>query len=282
MKNLIKAFLLLTLGSFMDAAGFYFWLAPNDIAAGGINGLSLALNSFFPQLPLGLFILVMSIFLLIIGFLVIGPVFGLKTIYCSLAIPLMIWGMELFFPLQGPLTDDVLIQLFFGVLISSTGLAILFNQNASSGGTDILARILNKFYHIEMGKSLLIIDFGITLFAAYTFGIQKGLYALLGVILYGYTIDYVIEGMNVKKYLTIITDQSEAVKNFIVQELGRGATIYTARGAYTDENREVLVTIVNRREFIRLRQYIQRLDRNAFITIQNVHEVLGEGFEIPD
>lgn len=279
MKNIIKDFLLLTLGSFMDAAGFYFWLAPNDIAAGGINGLALVLNSFFPQVPLGLFVLIMSILLLITGFLVIGPIFGLKTVYCSLAIPLMIWGMEHLIPLSAPLSEDTLIQLFFGVLISGVGLAILFNQNASSGGTDILSRILNKFYHTDMGKGLLLIDFVIALLASFTFGIEKGLYALLGIILYGFIIDYVIEGISIKKHVTIITEQSEPVKDYIVHEIGRGATIYMAKGAYTNEDREVVMTILNRREFIRLRQFMQTLDSNAFISVQNVHEVLGEGFK---
>lgn len=279
MKNIIKDFFLLTLGAFMDAAGFYFWLAPNDIAAGGINGFALVLNSFFPHIPLGLFVLIMSILLLVIGFLVIGPVFGLKTVYCSLTIPLMIWGMEHLIPLNAPLAEDTLIQLFFGVLLSGIGLAILFNQNASSGGTDILARILHKFKHIDMGKALLLIDFFITLLAGFTFGIEKGLYALLGVILYGFIIDYVIEGISIKKHVTIITAHSEPLKEFIVNEIGRGATIYMAKGAYTYEDREVVMTILNRREFIRLRQFMQTLDDKAFISVQNVHEVLGEGFK---
>lgn len=262
----------------MDAAAFYFFLAPNDIAAGGINGLALVINNFFPYLPLGLLVLIMSIVLLIIGFLSIGAVFGIKTVYVSISIPLMIWLMESYIPLKYPLSNDLLIQLIFGVLISGTGLAILFNQNASSGGTDVIARIFNKFYHIDMGKGLLIIDFFIIIAAGFAFGIEKAMYALLGLILYGFIIDYVIEGLNVSKHVTIISNQSNNIKQFIVEKLGRGATIYSARGAFTDQEKDVLITVVKRREFIRLRDFIQEQDRLAFIMVQNTHEVLGEGF----
>lgn len=278
MKLLLKDFILLTLGSFMDAAGFYFFLAPNDIAAGGINGLALVLNSFFPAIPLGAIILALSILLLITGFIMIGAVFGFKTIYCSILIPVMIWGLEKLIPLHSPLGNDTLLQLIFGVLVSGIGLAILFNRNASSGGTDIAARILHKFSHIDIGKSLLIIDFFITVIAAFTFGINKGMYAVLGVILYAFVIDYVIDGLKISRHVSIITAENEAVKKFIVEELQRGATLYTARGAYTDQEREIIVTIVNRRELIRLRNYLHEIDPQAFISIQNAHEVLGEGF----
>ena len=278
MKTKLKNFLLLTLGAVMDAAGFYFFLAPNEIAAGGITGLSLVLNTFFPQLPLGLIVLVFSIILLITGFILIGASFGLKTVYCSITIPLLIWAFEYFIPLSAPLTNDTLIQLFFGVFISGFGLAILFNQNASSGGTDIVARILHKFYRIDIGKGLLMIDFLITIFAMAVFGLEKGMYALLGVIIYGFVIDYAIEGLTVSKNVTIITQEPDLVAKFIVEELGRGATVYTAKGAFTKEEKEVVVTIIKRLEFIKLRNYIFTIDKNAFISVQDTHEVLGEGF----
>ncbi|HZJ84710.1 MAG TPA: YitT family protein [Syntrophomonadaceae bacterium] len=278
MKTKIKEFLLLNLGAVMDAAGFYFFLAPNEIAAGGITGLSLIINTFFPGIPLGIIVLIFSIILLTIGFLLIGSTFGVKTIYCSITIPLLIWAFEYFIPLAAPLTNDTLIQLFFGVFISGIGLAILFNQNASSGGTDIVARILHKFYRIDIGKGLLMIDFLITIGAAFVFGLEKGMYALLGVILYGFVIDYAVEGLTISKNVTIITAEPDLVAKFIVEELDRGATVYKARGGFTDQEREVIVTIVKRLEFIKLRNYIQKTDENAFISVQDTHEVLGEGF----
>lgn len=279
MRKYILVFLLLNLGSLMDAAGFYFFLAPNKIAAGGINGLALVLNSFFPELPLGLLVLIMSIILLITGFILIGTVFGLKTVYCSIIIPIMIWSMEKLYPLEAPLASDILVQLIFGVLISGIGLAILFNQNASSGGTDIAARILRKYYHTDMGKGLLIIDFFITIAAGAIFGIEKGMYALLGVIMYGFIIDAFIEGFSMSKNVTIISRESAAVKQYIVEELDRSATIYRATGAFTGQKWDVIITIVDRREFIKLRNFIRELDNRAFISVQNTHEVLGEGFK---
>jgi uncharacterized membrane-anchored protein YitT (DUF2179 family) len=278
MTKFFRTFILLTLGSFLDAAGFYFFLAPNDIAAGGINGLSLVLNTYLPQFPLGSLVLIMSIFLLTLGFLLIGAVFDFKTIYCSILIPLMIWAMEYLYPLNAPMGNDTLVQLIFGVLISGTGVALLLNQNASTGGTDIGSRILHKYYHLDLGKGLFIIDFFITIAAAITFGFEKGMYALLGVLLYGLVIDAVIAGFNVSKHVIIITRESERLKHFIVQDLQRGATIYTAQGAYTGEAREVIMTILSRRDFIQLRDYIKKLDPQAFISVQNTHEVLGEGF----
>lgn len=279
MLSKIKDFLLLNLGAFLDALGFYFFLAPNQIAAGGISGLALVINQFLPSLPLGGIILFLSIVLLILGFITIGPVFGFKTIYCSLTIPLIIWVLEKIYPLYSPLLDDLLIQLFFGVLISSIGLAILFNQNASSGGTDIIARIIYQFYHLDIGKGLLLVDFIITLAATYVFGLKKGLYALLGVILYGFIIDYVVEGITISKQVTVITEKSEEVKNFITSQLKRGATVYKAAGAFTGEEKEVIMTILKRQEFVKLRDFIKKTDPDAFIAVQNIHEVLGEGFK---
>jgi uncharacterized membrane-anchored protein YitT (DUF2179 family) len=274
----LRLFFIINLGACMDAAGFYYFLAPNQIAPGGINGLALVIKQYFPSMPLGLLVLIMSLILLLLGTLTIGTVFGTQTVYCSLAIPLMIWVMEHYFPIYNPLSTDVLIQLIFGVLISGTGIAILLNQNASTGGTDVLARILYKYHHIDMGKGLLLIDFFITIAAVNVFGLEKGMYAILGILLYGFIIDYVIEGLNVSNHVTIITTNSTIIKDFIINELGRGATLYMARGAFTATEKEVVVTIMNRREFIRLKNFIKENAPQSFVSVQKIHEVTGEGF----
>lgn len=278
MKRTLISFILLNVGAFMDAAGFYFFLSPENIAAGGINGLALVLNHYFPFLPLGSLVLILSVVLLTTGFILIGTSFGVKTVYCSIIIPLWIWALERLYPLSKPLAEDLLIQMIFGVIISSIGLAILFNQNASSGGTDIAGRILYKYYSLDIGKGLFVIDFFIVISAAFTFGIEKGLYALLGVILYSFTIDYIIAGIDTNQHVTIITRETDKVREFIIDELGRGATIYRAQGGYTLQEREILITIVKRREYIKLRDYIRRLDNHAFVSVQTTHKVLGEGF----
>lgn len=279
MKRTIKEYILITLGIFLVAVGIYYFLVPSNLAAGGVSGLAIVINKFLPALPVGLLMLGMNIILFIIAFIVLGSNFGAKTIYSSLGLSGMIWVLEKVYPISSPLVDDLLLQLIFGIFVSGIGMGIVFNQNASTGGTDIIAKIINKFFHIDIGKSLLLSDFLITLAAGATFGIKVGMYALLGVIINGFVIDSVIQGLNVCKQVTIISSKGEEIKKYIIKELGRGVTIYDGRGAYTGEKKEVLMTILGRKEFIRLREYIKELDKRAFISVSNVHEVLGEGFQ---
>jgi uncharacterized membrane-anchored protein YitT (DUF2179 family) len=234
---------------------------------------------FFPQVPVGLLMLGMNIILFVIGFLVIGSNFGAKTIYASLGLSGAIWIFEKLIPIREPLTDDLLILLIFGILVSGIGMGIVFNQNASTGGTDIIAKILNRFFHIDIGKSLLISDFLITLSAGLVFGPRTGMYALLGVVINGLVIDEVVQGINICKQITIISSEGEKIKDYIIKDLERGVTIYDGRGAYTGERKDIIMTVINRREFIKLKKFIAGIDRRAFITIANVHEVLGEGFK---
>ncbi|MBZ4664133.1 MAG: YitT family protein [Caloramator sp.] len=278
MKKAIKEYILITLGIFLVAVGIYYFLVPSNLAAGGVSGLAIVINQFFPSIPVGLLMLGMNIILFIIAFIVIGSNFGAKTIYSSLGLSGMIWVLEKLYPISQPMVDDLLLQLLFGILISGIGMGIVFNQNASTGGTDIIAKIINKFFHIDIGKSLLLSDFLITLAAGLTFGPKIGMYALLGVVINGFVIDNVIQGLNVCKQVTIISSKSEEIKKYIIEELGRGVTIYDGRGAFTGEKKEVLMTIISRKEFIKLREYIKELDKRAFISVSNVHEVLGEGF----
>lgn len=278
MKKAIKEYILITLGIFLVAVGIYYFLVPSNLAAGGVSGLAIVINKFFPAIPVGLLMLGMNITLFIIAFIVIGSNFGAKTIYSSLGLSGMIWVLEKLYPISQSIVDDLLLQLLFGILISGIGMGIVFNQNASTGGTDIIAKIINKFFHIDIGKSLLLSDFLITLAAGLTFGPKIGMYALLGVVINGFVIDNVIQGLNVCKQVTIISSKSEQIKKYIIEELGRGVTIFDGRGAFTGEKKEVLMTIISRKEFIKLREYIKELDKRAFISVSNVHEVLGEGF----
>jgi uncharacterized membrane-anchored protein YitT (DUF2179 family) len=279
MKKTIKEYILITIGIIMVGCGINYFLVPGNLAAGGVSGLAIIIANYVPDIPVGLLMLGMNIILFIIGFLVIGSNFGAKTIYSSLGLSGIIWVLEKFAPIHKPVTDDLLVMLIFGILISGVGMGIVFNQNASTGGTDIVAKIINKFFHIDIGKALLMSDFGITLFAGITFGAQTGLYALLGVIMNGFVIDEVIQGISVCKQVTIISSKGNIIKGFIMDELGRGATIYMAMGAYTGEEKEVLITVVSRKEFIKLKGFIKEIDSRAFITVNNVHEVLGEGFK---
>jgi uncharacterized membrane-anchored protein YitT (DUF2179 family) len=279
MKKLVKEYILITIGIILVGAGLYYFLVINNLAAGGVSGLAMVIGHYFPSIPVGLLMLIMNIILFIIAFIVIGPNFGAKTIYASLGLSGVIWIFEKVFPISKPITDDLMLSLIYGILISGIGMGIVFNQNASTGGTDIVAKIINKFFHLEIGKAMIASDFVITLLAGLTFGPKIGMYALLGVIINGVVIDSFINGLSMRKQVTIISSKGDEIKKFIIDELQRGVTIYDAKGAYTGEEKEVLITIMSRKEIIKLRGFIREVDKKAFISVNNVHEVLGEGFK---
>lgn len=279
MSNKIREYILITLGSVLVAVGIYYFLVPSNLAAGGVSGLAMVIGRFAPGLPIGLMMLGMNIILFIIAFIFLGSGFGAKTIYSSLSLSGMIWLLEKVFPISNPITGDMFIELVFGILISAIGMGIIFNQNASTGGTDIIAKIINKYLHIDIGKSLLLSDFLITLLAAIAFDVKTGMYALLGVVMNGFVIDTVIEGLNVSKQVMIISSKPEATKEFILKELGRGATVYTAKGAFTDMEKEIITTTIGRKEVVKLKKFVKSIDKKAFMTIVDAHETLGEGFK---
>jgi uncharacterized membrane-anchored protein YitT (DUF2179 family) len=263
----------------MVALATKFLLAPNKVAAGGVIGLAIIINNFFPFLDIGLLSLIMNGFLFIIAFIFIGSKFGGKTIYASLSLSGIIWFLDRTVTSNVPITNDLFLASIFGTVVSGIGMGIVFNQNASTGGTDIIAKILSKFINAPIGKSLLVVDFVITIFSALSFGIEIGLYSLLSVLVNGFIIDLIIEGLNVCKQIMVISPKNDSINKFIINELGRGCTIFTGIGGYTGNDTYVLYTVLSRREFIRLKEFIIEVDKKAFITVGDVHEVLGEGFK---
>ncbi|WP_097677441.1 YitT family protein [Anaerosalibacter sp. Marseille-P3206] len=279
MRRNVKEFILINIGMLMVAIGLYFFLMPANLATGGANGLALVLNHVIPFLSVGVLMIIINIVLFVIAFLIIGTSFGIKTIYASLGTSLLVLLFEKVIPINEPLVEDIILQLTFGIFISAIGMGIVFNQNASTGGTDIIAKILNKFWGIEIGRAVLFSDFAITLGAAFAFGPELGMYSLLGVILNGLVIDTTIEGINLSKQVNIVSDQNDDIKEYIVTNLKRGATLYYAEGAYTGDKKNVIVAVLDRKDFIKLKNYICCVDKNAFITVSNVYEVLGDGFK---
>jgi len=278
MKKTVYEYVLITIGLILVAAGVYFFLIPNDLAAGGVTGLAMVINYYFPVLNVGAIMLVLNVILFIIGFIFIGSGFGVKTIYSSLMLSFIISMMEVAFPLDGPVTNDIFINLLFGILIGAIGMAIVFNQNASTGGTDIIAKILNKYLHLDIGKGLLLADLMVTILALAAFGATVGMYSLLGVVINGFVVDSAIQGLNIIKKVEIVSSKGDEIKNFIIKELDRSATLYDAKGAYSLQNKEVITTVLGKREVIRLKNFIKEIDPRAFIITYNVHETLGEGF----
>lgn len=274
----IGGFLLINLGLILTAAGIHFFKVPNSFATGGVSGLAIVIRHFFPGISVGPIMLIINIFLLIIGFALIGRTFGSKTVYSSFALSGMVWLLDRLVPISHPLTNDKLLELFFAIILPAVGSAIVFNQNASTGGTDIVAKVLNKLTSIDIGKALLLSDFAITLAAGAVYGVQIGMYSVLGLIMKGFIIDTVIEGFNLRKQIVIISEKPEKVRQYIIDNLHRGATVHMAYGAFTNEEKQIVTTVVNRRQAVALRQFIREIDQSAFITITNTSEIIGKGF----
>lgn len=273
-----KEYLLMNIGLILVALPIYYISVPHGLVTGGVSGLSIVIHSLFPAISVGTSMIILNILLFIIGFIFIGFNFGAKTIYSSFALSGIVWLLERIHPLSGPLTDDILTELIIASLICAFGLAIVFMQDASTGGTDIIAKILNKYFDIDMGKSMLYADILIVLCSLLTFGVQMGMYGILGIILNSLLIDYVMQSLQNTKEIVIISSKSKDITNFIVKTLDRGATIYTAKGAFTNNEKEVIRTILNRKEYVKLKRYIQSLDKDAFVTVNNVKATFGEGF----
>ena len=275
-RESIKEFALITIGIFLVAISVVYFFEPNNIAAGGITGLAIVINHYIPFISIGPLVLMMDAILFIVALIVLGAKFGAKTIYSSFLLSTSMWIMQTFIPIN--ITNDLILATIFGTLISAVGMAIVFNANASTGGTDIIAKILNKFFHIEIGKSLLIVDFLVTLLGAVTFGINIGLYGLLEVIINGVVIDNIIAGFKTKSEITIISEKNKEISKFILDDLERGCTFIKGIGGFTGKDTSILYTVLDRNEFIKLKNKIKEIDKNAFITVGEVHEVMGEGF----
>ena len=277
-KQSFQEYILLTIGTLFIAVGVYFFKFPNHFSTGGVSGISIILGYYVPGLTAGSFVFIINAALLILGFAVFGRSFGLRTAYSSTLLSGIIWALEPLVPLAKPLTTQPLLELIFAVSLPAVGSAILFNIGASSGGTDIIAMILKKYSSLNIGNALFAVDFIITLGALVAFGIETGLFSILGLLIKALLIDMVLENIKTNKCFHIITSSPEPILRFIVDDLHRGATILNGEGAYTHENRTVLLTVVNRTQAVRLRIFAKEVDPRCFILITNTGEIIGKGF----
>ncbi len=278
MKKHIMDFILINVGLLLVGIGICFFKIPNNFATGGVSGLAIIASSFFKDIDVGPMMLIINIVLLIVGFIFLGPDFGSKTMYSSFALSGIVWAIQKIYPLKHSLTDDMMLELIFSIIFPAIGSAIVFNLNASTGGTDIVAKILSKHTNLNIGKTLLLTDFLIAAGAGAVFGIKIGMYSILGLSLKAFVIDLVMEGFNVSKQFVIISTKSDQIKEYIVTQLHRGATIYKAEGAFSHKTEDVISTVLSRRQAIKLRTYIRSIDDSAFITISNTSETIGKGF----
>ena len=277
-KKQITRFALLNLGLLMAAVGIVVFRNPNRFAAGGISGLSLLLTRFAPQWPVGGIMLVINVVILGLGYLILGKARSAGSVYGTFALSGMIWLAEVAFPLSRPLTDQKFLELVYSVFIPGIGTALVFHCGATTGGTDILAQIFSKYFKLKVTTSLLVIDFFIALSAGLLFGVEAAMFSVLGVCLRTFLMDSVMESLKIYKVVVIISDKSEEMQHYICHTLRRSATVHTARGAYTDREKEVVTTVLGRRQALRLQQYIKETDPAAFITVTNSTEIIGRGF----
>lgn len=254
------------------AAAVYFFLVPSHASVSSISGLGIILTNFIP-LPLSVITMVLNVVLLIIGFITCGREFGTKTVYTSILLPVFIGIFERIFPNIGSLTKTQELDVLCYVLVVSVGLSILFNMNASSGGLDIVAKIMNKYLHIELGKAMSLAGMCVALSAALVYDKKTVVLSVLGTYFNGIVVDHFIFGQNLKRRVCIITKYEEELRNFILHELHSGATIYDAIGAYNLDKRHEIITIVDKNEYQKLMNYINNLDPKAFITVYTVAEM---------
>lgn len=274
----IKNFLLITLGTVLTAVGIYFFKFPNNFSTGGVSGISILLGKLVPFLSPAVSMWVINLILLLIGFLFFGRGFGLMTAYCSMLYSFLTWLFEVIYPMTEPFTDQPFLELCFAMMLPAVGSAILFNCNASTGGTDIVAMILKKYTSLDIGKALLVSDALIAFSACFVFDIRTGLFSLLGLIIKAFVVDSVIESINLCKYFSIVTSCPDAICDYIIREMNRSSTVIDAIGAYSHENRKVILVACRRSEAVRLRQYIKTVDPKAFMFITNTSEIIGKGF----
>lgn len=276
-KNVFKEYLIITVSTLLIVVGVYFFKFPNNFTFGGITGLSVILGriSIFSPSTVNM---ILNVLLLVLGFLFLGRPFGIKTIYASMLLSVCLSLLERFYPMTKPLTDEPMLELVFAIALPAFGSAILFNINASSGGTDIVAMILRKYTNIDIGNALIFSDLLITLSACFVFDIKTSLFSLLGLLTKSLVIDNVIESINLAKYFNVVCSNPDVICNFIVNKLNRSATVCDAQGAYSHTHKYIVFTALRRPQAMQLRQFIKQVEPNAFILITNTSEIIGKGF----
>ena len=277
-KQTLRQLPLLTLGTFLVAAGVYFFKFPNHFNTGGVTGLAVILNAVFPAVSPSTFASVINIAFLVMGFLFLDKSFGINTVYCSILFSAMLTGLEWLCPLSAPLTGQKTLELFFAVILPSLGSAIMFNMQSSTGGTDIMAMILKRFSSMDIGNALLCVDVLIAGSTLYFVGIEAGLYSILGLVLKSVVVDTAIESLNRRKSFMAVTSCPEEVCTFITHTLNRSATFWPAKGAYSHDEKWVVLTALSRSQAVALRLYLKSTDPHAFILVTNSSEIFGKGF----
>ncbi len=274
---ILKEYFLASFGVLLTALGLSIFLIPNNVAAGGASGLAIVLNRII-NLSVGIWMYIINGLLFLIAFLVVGFDFSFKTIYCTFLLNFLVdlFSRILpFFKYQG----DMIISVFFGDILTAIGMAIAFSQNASTGGTDIIAKILNKFFGFPMGMTILFLDFAIGISAGIAYDLNTGMYSILAIIINGTTIDFVMKGLELSVNVWIVSEKWDDVRKFVLEELGRGVTIFDGIGGYTMSAKKVLLVALKRQELHEFVSKLKQIDPHAFFIVNEARNVFGEGFK---
>ena len=271
--------MVLNIGVAMLAVGIYFFQAPNGFAPGGVSGISIILTRLFGQIiPQSVLLTALNVLILIIGVIILGKECGFLTFYCAILYSVESMLLEYFIPLSGPLTDQPLLELIYSVTLTGIGGAIVFKCNASSGGTDIVALILRKYTNLNTGTALLLADLVVAVSSIFIYDIKTGLFSLLGLFAKVFLIDDILDSMSMCKAFTIVTTKSEEIREYIMTEMKHGATMHKAEGAYSREEKQVIITVCRHTEALKLRRKVKQIDPESFIIITKTSEIMGKGF----
>ncbi|MEG0019776.1 MAG: YitT family protein [Oscillospiraceae bacterium] len=280
MKSKFKEYFSMTAGTLVVALGVYFFKFPNNFSTGGVSGIAVLLGKLVPNISTGQFVFIINLALLVVGFMVLGKAFGGKTVYCSMLLSFSLTILEKLIPLAKPLTNQPLLELVFAVLLPSIGSALLFYSGSSTGGTDIVAMILKKYTSMDIGKALLVSDALIALSTFFIFGIETGLFSVLGLVSKSLVVDQVIASLTLfKNCITIVDEnQSDAACEYITKDLHRGATIIDCRGYYTDSGKKAIISVLKKEQVSLLRDKLKSIDPHAFLIVTSTNEAYGRGF----
>ncbi len=271
--SFIREYIIITFATLIVALAVFFFLIPSNVSVGSISGLAMVLANVIP-LNISVITFVLNGLLLVIGFLLIGPEFGIKTVYTSLLLPLFLGIFEILFPDFTSINSDPMLDTVCYIFVVSMGLAILFKQNASSGGLDIVAKILNKYFHMELGKAMALPGMCVALSSALFYDKKIVVLSILGTYLNGLVLDHFIFGLNMKKRVCIVSEQQIQIRDFIIHTLRSGATIYPYVGAYDNQPKQEIITIVDKNEYAQLMTFIRKIDPKAFVTVYTVNEII--------
>ena len=277
-RDQLSQWLKLNLGTLLMCVGIYFFKFPNHFITGGVSGISILLNQWIPSLTTATANLILNGVLILVGLLFLGAQFGVKTIYVSLLSSVLTWVLERVLPLSGPLTDQPLLELLFAVGLPAVGSAVLFDAEASSGGTDIIAMLIKKYVHANIGIALLYSDFIIAFLAVFVFDVKTGLYSITGLLIKAVMVDYVMDGLRTYKVFTIVTADPQPICDYILHTLHHSATVSEAIGAFTQEKRSSIMAVVNRSQALQLQKFVRESDPHCFMTVAACSHIVGKGF----